>query len=186
MAGEEPRCLRQCEDALNASVERASVTAGKVRAGGPEVGHEQRIVDEGGVPEEQGDRRGGVAGAGHRLDRQFPEGQPVARGEQAVPRGRRAQPRHVVEPRPDLLHHLHRGPRRRPRAEPPAEVAERREVVGVGVGVDDPLRPEPLVPHVLRQGVGEARAHLPGRPIEAEHGVDDGAASRGRVRRDVG
>ncbi len=65
------------------------------------------------------------------------------------------------------------------------QVASRREVVGVRVGIEDPLQFVALALDVGEQGIGGAGRGRAGLRVEVEHRIDDGAAFRLGVRDDV-
>jgi len=65
-------------------------------------------------------------------------------------------------------------------------VAGAGEVVGVRVGLQDPVHLQAVAAHVGQQPVGGRSAGAAGGGVVVQHRIDDGGAARGSVGHDVG
>ena len=65
------------------------------------------------------------------------------------------------------------------------EIVSGREVIGMGMGVEDPLHGQPLARHIGEDLVGLMRSGRPGFLIELIDRIDDRAAPRLRVGDDI-
>ena len=72
-----------------------------------------------------------------------------------------------------------------PAAELLLEVGRRREMVGVDMGLEDPLDLELLLPHMGDDGVGRVMIGAARCRIVVEHRIDDGAVLRCRIDYDI-
>ena len=85
MAGEQARVIGQGQDAFDRTPERACTASGKIATRGAEVGHEERVMDEGGVAHDVADRRQSMAGREQHACFQIADLEDIAVGEQPVP-----------------------------------------------------------------------------------------------------
>ncbi len=172
---------------MNAGPQRACAAARKVRAGGAAVRHEDRIVDERGVADEIGDRSQRVARSQQDVDVQVADPEAFAVGEELVPLRTVGRERGVVivDAFPQLLHVDDLFADRGRHAGFRIEIAGRREVVGVGMRVQNPDQLVAFTFDVGEQGVGRSRRRGRRIRVEIEDRVDDGAGFRFGIGDDV-
>src|SRR5690606_24288717 len=165
----------QVEQAAQGAVEGGGGAAGEVGAGGGGVGGEQGVADEGGIADHVGDAVLGVAGGGDHAGVERADAELVAVGEQVVELA--AVDREVRFEVEDLLEaRLHAGDAAADGhlgAGLLAQPGGGGHVVGVGVGLEDPLGRQAVrvggVEQPARRVVRDAGA---GR-LEVHHRVDD-------------
>ena len=187
VADEQARPVGERQDRLDRAVEDARVAAREVRARGAAVRMHERVVDEGRVvADHEGDRAQRMARREHDAHRQAADLEPVAVRQQPVERALDVEGLgQVVEGAPEQGDLAHSRADRGRRAELLLEVGRGHQVVGMGMGVEDPGHLEPLVRDVGQDLVGGRRAGA-GRPgVEVPDDVDQRGLPRRPVAHDV-
>ena len=159
VAHEEPHRVGQRQHPLDRVVERARIAAGEVGAGRAAVGHEQRVADEGRVADHVRHAGGRVAGRVQRVRRHGADRVAVAVLEQAVElRAVALELGALVEDLAEgLLHDGDPGADADLAAELLLDVGRGRQVVGVDMGLDQPLEPQAALADAGDDRVGVRR-----------------------------
>ena len=179
---------RQFEQSPHRAVELARVAAGKIGACGADIRHEHRIADEYRVTDEIGHvgRRVARHMQGFRL--QSADAELLAVRKQVVELAAVGQET-ALQVEQFLEHRLHL-------ADMPADgnapaqllldVARAGQVVGMGMGLEDPVELQALAADVVDHPVGRSRGRPPRLEIVVQHRIDHrGAGARG-IRHHIG
>ncbi len=166
----------------------ARVAAREVGARGAVIGHEHGVADEGGVADQIGHVRRRVARHVQRYHRYAADAEAVAVTEQTVELG--AVPGEGGAFVEDLAEHVLDGEDlaadRELAAEPLLKIGGGGEMVGMGVGLEQPFHPETLVRHIGDDRIGAFAGRAPRRLVEIEDAVDDRGRFGDGIGNDVG
>lgn len=171
MTDEHPRLVRQRQYVLDRAPEPRGTAAGKVRPRCAAVGHEQRVVDEGGIADHIGDRRQRMAGREQHLGRKRADREGFAFTKQPVPlRTVGGKIRPVVDRLPQILDVDDPVADRCRRSGLLPQIVRRREMIGVRMGVEDPFDAQPLLADEVEQDIGIRRCRSTGFLVESRIG----------------
>jgi hypothetical protein len=146
VAHEEPHVVGQAQDLLDRVVERAGIAAGEIGTGRAAIGHEQRVADEGRVAHHMGHAGRRVAGRVDREGAHAADHVGVAILEQRVELAAVALElgAFVEDLAEGVLHHGDVAADADLAAELLLDVGRARQVVGMDMGLDQPLELQPL------------------------------------------
>ncbi len=175
VAKEHARVGRQLVEAVNRAIELPGVAAGEVGARGAEVGREQRVADEHGVADDVADAVARVARRAQHAPLELADRERLPVGEQVVElravRVEIGEVEHFLERRLNAADALPDGDTA---AEPLLEIGRGRQMIGVSMGLEDPVDREPLRLDERGDRVGRGRARAPGLVVVVEDGINDG------------
>jgi len=173
----------QGQQALDGVVQLRGIPARKVGARRAHVGQEQGVADEDRILDLVGHVGRRVAGHVQGRDRQATDLEALAVGQQAVELAAVGQEA-ALEVEDAAEHLLHRADVRADGdlpAQVVADVLRAREVVGMGVGFQDPLHLPALGAHVVDDAVGRGAGQRAGFGLEIQHRVDHRDLAAGGV-----
>ena len=176
------RGVRQCEQPVDGTVQRACIAAREVRACGAIVGHEQRVADEHRLADAVRHAGRRMAGRVHHLDLQPADcdGLPVA--EKTV---------EFAAVAADILQSEHGGERALHLGDARADadrgagfflqVRRCAEMVRVCVRLQHPVDGQALASGEAEQVIRRAVRHAAGAVVVVQHRIDDRGTARGRI-----
>lgn len=188
VAHEHAGLVRQGEQlVVDRAIHGMRVAAREVAAGSAVVGHEQGIADEGGVADQVGHAGRGMAGGvdGPGLDVADPERLAVV--EQVVELAAvGGELRLGVEQLAEgVLHHGDVVADGQGAAELLLEEVSGAEVIGMNVGLEDPLHAQALFAHMGDEAIGAVVRGAPGGGIVVQYGVNKRALAALRIAHHV-
>ena len=172
---------------MDRAVKGPSVAAGEVAARRAVIRHEHSVARKDGVADDIGQAGRGVAGHMQHRRLQPADLEPVTVVEQVVELAAvAAEVGPLVEDlAEDLLHGEDFMANRQLTAELFLEIGRRRQVIGMGVRLEQPLNRETFGFYVINERIGRSVRGAPGRRIIVEHAVDDGAGVGGGIAHDM-
>ena len=184
---EDAGLLGQGQDVLDALVESLGVAARKVGARRAGIGHHQGVVDEGVAADHIGDGRQGVAWGEDDPPRQVADSKRITGLEETVPLapvGREVVVQ-AVDVLPQLLDADDFFADRSGGLQLLVEIGRGGEVVGVGMGVQQPFDGQAFRLDVVQDGVGVAGRGRRRLLVEIPDRIDDRAFAADRVGDDI-
>ncbi|MCW0466726.1 hypothetical protein NB705_003799 [Xanthomonas sacchari] len=174
VAHEHARRLRQRVQPLDRTVQRGRVAAGEIAARGAAVGHEQRIAREQRIADQVGDAVAGVAWHGDHLRLHITDREALAIGEQVIEAAARLRVRVQAELRRETGAHLADAVADRQRRLWPSLLEPLRggDMIGVGVGLEDPAQVQSARVQARGQRLRRCVVQCAGLRVVAHHRVD--------------
>ena len=178
VAHEEAGCRRQRQQALGRAVEQGGRAAGKIAAGRTHVGHEQGVADKHGVADLVGQVGRRMARHVQRAHFQRADMEHLVGCEQLVElRAVGGGALLVINIGKRLLHRLDRRADGHFAAQLPLQIGRGRQVVGVGVGFQQPAARQLVFAHKGDHLVGRGGGRAARFRIVVEHRIDHGAGA---------
>ena len=181
MSDEQARVSGQRQDLVDRLPQVLGAAAREIGARGARVGLHQRVMHEGRVPADKGDRSQRVARRQHHPRVQIADAEGLAIGEQAVEvAGGIEGLGQMVKIRPEAgdLHHLLADGRDRPRAL--LQQGRGHDVIGMGMGVQHPFDRQAVAAHQVKHLVHAVGRKAGAARVEVPHDIDQrGLSCRG-------